>query len=93
MMKCPLCDAKMEYEESFSDDHNGFTEFPEMSMDYWCAKGHLVQAIACEETTGWQVLIIDGEGGGDELFAFWYDTKRRLKDVTDWKTGAYVWAP
>ena len=90
-MKCPLCNSKMEYEDTHTDDHNGFTEFPDMAMDYWCAKGHLIQAIACEETSGWQVIILDEDG--EELYGFWYSTKRVLKDITDWATGRYVWAP
>jgi hypothetical protein len=66
-------------------------QFPDFIQDFWCDKGHLVQAIACEATTGWQVLIMNDDG--DELFSFWYTTKRVLVEVTDWTTGARVWAP
>ena len=91
MITCPLCNSKMEYEDTNTDDHNGTVLFPDMFMDYWCDKGHLVQAIACENATGWQVIIMDQDG--EELFGLWYDTKRKLVDITDWQTGAQVWAP
>ena len=89
-MKCPLCNSKMAPEEVHvelaSDD-----AYPDFCQDYWCDKGHLVQAIACQKSTGWQVLILNHDG--DELFAFWYTTDRVLTDITDWSNGAFVWAP
>lgn len=91
-MKCPLCGNKMEPEgdNDLGQVHSD-GQFPDFQQDYWCDKGHLVQAIACEASTGWQVLILSPDG--DELFAFWYTTRRDLLEVTDYSTGAKVWAP
>ena len=90
-MKCPLCSSEMTPSDGDIIVHADGT-FPDFCQDYWCDKGHLIQAIACEKDTGFQVLIIDGPGGGDELFALWYTTKRRLTDITDWQTGRHVWS-
>jgi hypothetical protein len=88
-MKCPLCNSAMKPEDQIVEVHSD-GQFPDFMQDYWCDKGHLVQAIACEASTGWQVLILDNQG--EELFSLWYTTKRELVDITDWQTSKQSWS-